>query len=117
MILQKKRVAGWEQHGPYGYDRFKQSYSEQDIFRGPNIHQIFKEMAGADGFRGLDEVFKESYGQGYRTFGFRKVAVFGRGFIFFGLGFGRKDQQEIPVSTEIFQGYLGRLPRYLLKGM
>jgi DnaJ-class molecular chaperone len=106
-----------EQYGPYGYDRFKESYSEQDIFRGSDIHQIFEEMARTFGFRGFDEVFKESYGQGYRTFEFRKAGIFGRGFIFFGPGFGRKDQQEIPVSSEIFPGYLGKLTRYLLKKM
>ena len=50
-----------EQYGPYGYDRFKQSYSEQDIFRGSDINQIFEEMARAFGFRSFDEIFKESY--------------------------------------------------------
>jgi hypothetical protein len=46
-----------------------------------------------------------------------KSLLSGRGFIFFGPGFGRKDQQEIPVSFEIFAGYLGKLTRYLLKEM
>jgi DnaJ-class molecular chaperone len=104
-----------EQYGPYGYDRFKQSYSEQDIFRGSDINQIFEEMARAFGFRGFDEVFRESYGQGYRTFEFRRPGVFGRGFIFFGPGFGRRSHQEIPVSSEIFSGFLGKSIRYLLK--
>jgi curved DNA-binding protein len=106
-----------EQYGPYGYDRFKQSYSEQDIFRGSDINQIFEEMARAFGFRGFDEVFRESYGQGYRTFEFRRPGVFGRGFIFFGPGFGRTYQQETPVSSEIFPGYLGKFTQYLLKKM
>jgi len=104
-----------EQYGPYGYDRFKQSYSEQDIFRGSDINQIFEEMARAFGFRGFDEVFRESYGQGYRTFEFRRPGVFGRGFIFFGPGFGKRSHQEIPVSSEIFPGVLGKSIRYLLK--
>ena len=68
-----------EQYGTHGYDRFKQTYSEQDIFRGSDINQIFEEMARAFGFRGFDEVFRESYGQGYRTFEFRRPGVFGRG--------------------------------------
>jgi DnaJ-class molecular chaperone len=46
-----------EQYGPYGYDRFKQAYSEQDIFRGSDVYQIFEEMARAFGFRGFEEVF------------------------------------------------------------
>jgi curved DNA-binding protein len=104
-----------EQYGPYGYDRFRQTYSEQDIFRGSDINQIFEEMARAFGFRGFDEVFRESYGQGYRTFEFRRPGVFGRGFIFFGPGIGRRYHQETPVLSEVLPGYLGKFTRYLLK--
>ena len=105
-----------EQYGSYGYDRFKQSYSEEDIFRGSDINQIFEEMARAFGFRGFDDVFKESYGQGYRTFEFRRPGVFGRGFIFFGPGFGRKRHVEGPGSSQVLPGVAGKLVRYLLKG-
>jgi len=104
-----------EQYGSYGYDRFKQSYSQEDIFRGSDINQIFEEMAKAFGFRGFDEVFRESYGQGYRTFEFRRPGVFGRGFIFFGPGLGRKKHEGIPVSPEVLPGVAGKLVRYLLK--
>jgi len=104
-----------EQYGPDGYDRFKQSYSEQDIFRGSDINQIFEEMARAFGFRGFEEVFRESYGQRYQSFEFRRPGVFGKGFIFFGPAFGKRGQQEIPISSEIFPGFLGKLTRYLLK--
>jgi DnaJ-class molecular chaperone len=105
----------YEQYGSYGYDRFKQRYSEQDIFRGSDINQIFEEMARSFGFRGFEEVFKESYGRGYHAFEFQRQGLFGRGFIFFGPGFGRNQQQGIPVSTEIFPGVLGRFIKYLLE--
>jgi DnaJ-class molecular chaperone len=104
-----------EQYGPYGYDRFKQRYSEQDIFRGSDINQIFEEMAKAFGFRSFEEVFRESYGQGVNTFEFQRPGVSGRGFIFFGPGFGKIKQQGIPVSSEMFPGFLGKIVRYLLK--
>jgi DnaJ-class molecular chaperone len=104
-----------EQYGSYGYDRFKQSHSQEDIFRGSDINQIFEEMAKSFGFRGFDEVFRESYGQGYRTFEFRRPGVFGRGFIFFGPGIGRKKHEEISVSSESLPGIAGKLARYLLK--
>ena len=106
-----------DQYGPYGYDRFKQTYSERDIFRGSDINQIFEEMARAFGFRSFDEVFKESYGPGYRTFEFRRSGVFGRGFIFFGPGYRSGHLSEAPASSEIFPGYLGKLTQYLLKKM
>jgi DnaJ-class molecular chaperone len=104
-----------EQYGPYGYDRFKQRYSEQDIFRGSDINQIFEEMAKAFGLRSFEEVFRESYGQGVHTFEFQRPGVSGRGFIFFGPGFGKIKSQGIPVSSEIFPGFLGKIIRYLLK--
>jgi curved DNA-binding protein CbpA len=104
-----------EQYGPNGYDRFKQRYSEQDIFRGSDINHIFEEMAKAFGFRGFEEIFNESYGSRYQSFEFRRPGVFGRGFIFFGPGHGRSGPKEIPISSEIFPGVLGKLARYLLK--
>ena len=104
-----------EHYGPYGYDRFRQTYSEQDIFRGSDLYQIFEEMARAFGFRGFEEVFKEAYGQGYHTFEFRRPGIFGRGFVFFGPGFGRSSRQEIPVSSEMLPGVAGKFVRYLLK--
>ncbi len=105
----------YDQYGPYGYDRFKQRYSEQDIFRGSDINQIFEEMARAFGFRGFEEVFREFYGQGYHSFEFQRPGVSGRGFIFFGPGFGKRGQQEIPASSDIFPGTLGKVARYFLK--
>jgi len=111
-----------DQYGPYGYDRFKQRYSEQDIFRGSDINQIFEEMARAFGFRSFEEVFRESYGQSYHTFEFQRPGAFGRGFIFFGPGFGRRhdsiprtNRQKIPVSSDILPGTLGKVVQYLLK--
>jgi DnaJ-class molecular chaperone len=104
-----------EQYGPYGYDRFKQRYSEQDIFRGSDINQVFEEMARAFGFRSFEEVFRESYGQGVHRFEFQRPGVSGRGFMFFGPGFGKIKQQGIPVSSEIFPGFLGKIIQYLLK--
>ncbi len=104
-----------DQYGPYGYDRFKQRYSEQDIFRGSDINQIFEEMARAFGFRSFEEVFREFYGQGYQSFEFQRPGVSGRGFIFFGPGFGKRGRQEIPASSDVFPGTLGKVARYFLK--
>ena len=104
-----------EHYGPYGYDRFRRTYSEQDIFKGSDIYQIFEEMARVFGFRSFEEVFREAYGQGYHTFEFRRPGFFGKGFVFFGPGLGRSDRQEIPVSSEVFPGVTGKFVRYLLK--
>ncbi len=107
-----------QQYGAFGYDRFRQSYSEQDIFRGSDINQIFEELAKAFGFRGFDEVFRESYGPGYRTFEFGRPGMFGRGFIYFGPGFGRASHsEEMKGPMEMLPGTFGKITRFVLKKM
>ena len=104
-----------QEYGSYGYDRFRQNYSERDIFRNSDINQIFEEMAKTFGFRGFDEVFKESYGQGYRSFEFRRPGVFGR-VIIFGGGRHRGGRPEVGPGMDIFPGGLfGKVARYVLK--
>ena len=104
-----------EQYGSTGYYRFRETYSDQDIFRGSDINQIFEEMARAFGLRGFEEIFSESYGQGYRTFEFRKPGFFGWGFVFSSSRPGREDRHGILPSSGTFQAGLGRLTRYLFQ--
>jgi DnaJ-class molecular chaperone len=73
-----------KQYGNSAYQQFRTSYSDQDIFKGSDIQQIFEEMTRAFGLRGFDEIFREFYGQGYQTFEFKKPGVFVKGFVFAG---------------------------------
>jgi DnaJ-class molecular chaperone len=57
-------------YGNSAYNRFRDGYSEEDIFRGSDINQIFEEISKSFGFRGFEDVFRESYGSGYQTFEF-----------------------------------------------
>ncbi len=82
-----------QQFGSSAYSRFRKNYSEQDIFSGSDINQIFEEMAKAFGFRHYDEIFREFYGQGHRGFEFKK-----------------HNQIQLPL-----QGPFGKLYRYVLK--
>ena len=75
-------------------------------------------MARSFGFRGFEEVFEESYGQGYRSFQFRRPGIFARGFVFYGpdhRGTGRAFQPGAGTFPEIDSGAMGRLTRYLFK--
>jgi len=77
-----------ERFGDRAHQRFRQQYSQQDIFSGSDIQQVFEEMARSFGIRGFNEIFKDFEGAGHRRFEFRQPGVSGRGFVFFG-GFGR----------------------------
>lgn len=71
-----------ERYGPSANEQFRRTYSQEDIFRGSDINQIFEEFAKSFGFRGSEDVFREFYGEGYRSFEFRKPGFFARGFVF-----------------------------------
>jgi len=90
-----------ERYGDLAYERFRQAYRPEDIFRGSDINQIFEEFARTFGFRDPDDIFKEFYGPGYRSFQFRRAGVFGQGFIFY--------QQSRPTSGDK-EGYPAQWP-------
>ena len=96
-------------YGSSAYGQFRQAYSDQDIFKNSDIQQIFEELSRVFGFRGFEDVFRESYGTGYRTFEFRRPGVFGR-VIVGGFGGGEGNGRSVPLG-----GYLGRIIRYGLK--
>ena len=73
----------YQHYGDNASERFRQSCSEQEIFRGSDVQQIFEEMARSFGLRGFDEIFRDFYGSGYHRFEFRQPGVFGKG-VFFG---------------------------------
>jgi DnaJ-class molecular chaperone len=96
------------QYGPSAYNRFRSSYTESDIFRGSDVNRIFEEMARAFGFRGFDDIFNEAYGEGYRTFEFKRPGFSARGFVFTS-PLRRSAQQQAPAFV------LGKLSRYLIE--
>lgn len=100
-----------QQFGSSARNRFRKNYSEQDIFSGSDIHHIFEEMTKTFGLRGFDEIFREFYGPGYRTFEFKKPGLSAWGFVFFGR-FGRGNHRPIQLPPG---GTLGKLSRFILK--
>jgi DnaJ-class molecular chaperone len=73
-----------QMYGPSAADQFRRHHTEQDIFRGSDINQIFEELSKAFGFRGPQDLFSRNdfYGQSYRSFEFRVPGGTGRGFFF-----------------------------------
>ena len=110
------------QYGSSAYERFRQSHTTEDIFRGSDINQIFEEFARTFGFRSFGDIFNESYGPGYRSFEFRRPGMFGRGFVFYP-GARRTSRQQQPHGSQIqtpelpFSGLLGKVIRFFLKSV
>lgn len=112
-----------QQYGSFAYERFRKGYSEQDIFRGSDINQIFQEIARLFGLSSFDEIFREFYGPEYQTFEFRRPGFFGRGFVFFspfgrryyqGQGYSREQEQFSQLSYPL-GGNLGKLVKLFIK--
>jgi DnaJ-class molecular chaperone len=104
-----------QQYGASAYDRFRRDYSDNDIFRGSDINQVFEDMAKAFGFRGFEETFSKAYGQGYRTFEFRRPGVFGK-VIIFGSGSSRRDGPAVAQQSGL-SGVLLKLAGYAVRKM
>ncbi len=56
-----------KQYDAYGPAGFSQHYSEEDIFRGFNFEQIFRDMGINIGGMGGEEMFGSLFGQGMRS--------------------------------------------------
>jgi DnaJ-class molecular chaperone len=106
------------QFGANASDRFRQNYSEQDIFSGSDINAVLDEMAKAFGFRGVDEIFKEFYGQGYQSFEFKRSGFSARGFVFKGSFKNSKTPKNSKIlgaASVLPGGVLGKLSRIALE--
>ena len=100
-------------YGNSAYNRFRDGYSDEDIFRGSDINQIFEEISKSFGFRGFEDIFRETYGSGYRTFEFRRGNIFGQGFVW-----SSYMKQGMPLQGPqkgIFPWLLRKLAGYALK--
>lgn len=72
--------------GATARDRFRQTHTDEDIFRNSDINQIFEELSRIFGFNRPEDIFSRDafYGRHYREFKFKGPGVSGRGFFFFG---------------------------------
>jgi DnaJ-class molecular chaperone len=97
--------------GEHAHGQFRNAYSEQDIFKGSDVQQIFEEMARSFGLRGVDSIFSDFYGNGYKRFEFRQHGLHGKGFIYRG-GYGNRRGKTMGGNGH--RG-IGRFANYLLR--
>lgn len=93
-------------YGSAAYNQFKNSYTQEDIFRGSDINHVFEEMARTFGFRSFNDIFREAYGQGYRSFEFQRPGFTSRSYVFTGRPGGQNQGQLVKPGIFI---------RYILK--
>jgi DnaJ-class molecular chaperone len=107
-------------YGDDAYGQFRSAYSEQEIFSGSDVQHIFEEMARSFGLRGVDSIFSDFYGPGYRQFEFKGRGFHGKGCVYRGR-FGKRGGKAMAgdptraigrFATYLFQKATGvRLPQ------
>lgn len=111
-----------QSYGFFARDRFRQTYTDQDIFKDSDINEVFAELSRAFGFNRPEDIFSHStfYGNQFRTFQFKGPGFTGKGFFFFGpmsktyqdmLRASRYQTSKAPSDRPSF------FSRILLKGM
>ncbi len=107
-------------YGTYAYDRFRQSHTTEDIFRGSDIDEIFEEFARMFGFRSSRDIFSESYGPQYQRFQFYRTGRYGQGYPF------RPGRRAAPggqyssgpqVGMPQLNGVTGKIIKFFLKNI
>jgi DnaJ-class molecular chaperone len=98
----------YRQYGDGARNQFRQSFSEQDIFRGSDIQQIFEEMARGFGLRGFEDIFKDFYTQGGKSFEFKSSGRHEQGFVF-------KSQWKAGEPGQSNQGMMGKLVQKMMR--
>jgi len=104
-----------QQFGTNAYSQFRQSYSDQDIFNGSDINQIFEEMAKSFGLRGFEDIFSNHYGNKFHRFEFKRPGFSASGAFFSGSpGRGKRCRRSIPNCRQAYLAdNVGKLSRYL----
>lgn len=121
----KQYDALYTQFGSSGYERFRQKYTDEDIFRGSDINRIFDDLAKAFGFRSAKEIFSDLYGSKYQTFEFRGPGFSARGYVIFDSGKERpriwkspeesRRSKKAPQFSPLLSGIFGKIAGYALK--
>lgn len=105
----------YQKYGEAARGQFRQNFSDQDIFQGSDIQQIFEEMARSFGLRGFDDIFKDFYGQGHKTFEFQQSGIFGKGVLFnTRMGSGPTGGKGASFMGILMQKMLGKVTGILL---
>ncbi len=104
-----------ERYGSAAYEHFQQAHSREDIFTGSDIGQIFQEFSRSFGFRSADEIFKEYYGSGFRSFEYRQPGFTYRGYVYNpgqANSTGTPPPQTLPFAGT---GFAGRIIKFVLE--
>jgi curved DNA-binding protein len=103
-----------QRYGADAYAQYRQTHTQEDIFRGSDIDQIFEEFSKSFGFRSADDIFRQFYGPGFQGYVYSRPGFTFRSYVFTP---GRTDDapqrpDEVPTTPP---GLTGRTLRFFLE--
>lgn len=102
-----------DRYGSFAYERYRQTHSQEDIFRGSDIDQILQEFARSFGFRNADEIFREFYGSGFHGYGSGQPGFTFRSYVYNSArNRASGNSQAIPPTQA---GFAGKVIQFLLE--
>ncbi|MGO9613947.1 MAG: DnaJ domain-containing protein [Dissulfurispiraceae bacterium] len=112
-----------QRFGSHARDQFRQTHTDQDIFRDSDIGQIFEELSKVFGFSRPEDIFSRNnfYGSHYRTFQFKGGRGSSGAFFFFG-PVGKTYREGVKVSPnnraqQVPEGSQPLLSKFIVKWM
>jgi DnaJ-class molecular chaperone len=95
-----------QRYGTDARQQFRQTFSEQDIFKDSDVWRVFEEMAKQFGIRGFEETFRPFYGPGFQQFHYQRPGFFAKGFFFIGPTGSRQGRKHRQLSGKSHRGFL-----------
>jgi len=71
-----------QRYGSGAYAQYRQTHTQEDIFRGSDIDQIFEEFSKSFGFRSADDIFRQFYGPGFQGYVYSRPGFTFRSYVF-----------------------------------
>jgi curved DNA-binding protein len=96
--------------GSSAYEGYRQAHSQEDIFRGSDIEQIFQEFSRSFGFRNADEIFREFYGSGFRSYEYNRSGITFKSYVYNPTQIG--ESGTLPLSPLFQLGCAGKLIKF-----
>jgi DnaJ-class molecular chaperone len=102
-----------ERYGPSAYEEYRQAHSQEDIFRGSDIEQIFQEFSRSFGFRNADEIFREFYGPGFRSYEYHRPGFTFKSYVYNPTQTGESNTPSLSPLTQL--GFARKLIKFILE--
>ena len=104
-----------DRYGSTAYEYYQQAHSQEDIFRGSDIEQIFQEFSRSFGFRSADEILKGFYGAGFQTYEYQQPGFIYKSYVYNPDQANGSGTSTPPTLSLTHMGFAGKVIKFVLE--